>query len=237
MKSLITCDARYVSAPEAMWRLLEFPMHDRSHAVIRLPVHLPQQQRITFEEGHEEEALYATLIHDARTGITKLTVWFALNAANEDSREFLYTEIPYHYVYSLGTWKKRQRGAEKMVARMYTVGANEQERFCLRLLLLHVPGMTSFQDLRTVNGVEYQTFKEAAFHRNLLDTDEEWEKCLDEAVTFKMPSQMRQAFAFICVFCVPTNALALWEKFKLDLALDFLRDHDNEAAYIWLSTT
>ena len=32
-------DCRYVSAPEAIWRLRESPMHDRSHAVIRLPVH------------------------------------------------------------------------------------------------------------------------------------------------------------------------------------------------------
>jgi hypothetical protein len=60
-------DARYVSAPEAMWRLLESKMHDRSHAVHRLPVHLSNQQRITFEEGHEEEALLA-----AQTGRTKL---------------------------------------------------------------------------------------------------------------------------------------------------------------------
>ena len=31
-------DCRYVSAPEAMWRLLESKMHDCSHTVIRLPV-------------------------------------------------------------------------------------------------------------------------------------------------------------------------------------------------------
>ena len=39
-------DARYVSAPEAMWRLLQSPVHDRSHAVIRLLVHLYHQQGI-----------------------------------------------------------------------------------------------------------------------------------------------------------------------------------------------
>ncbi|GBL82079.1 hypothetical protein AVEN_50639-1 [Araneus ventricosus] len=39
-------DARYVSAPEAMWRLLGLHMHDRSHAVMRLPVHLPNQKRV-----------------------------------------------------------------------------------------------------------------------------------------------------------------------------------------------
>ena len=36
-------DARYVSAPEAMWHLRESSMHSRSHAVMRLPVHLPNK--------------------------------------------------------------------------------------------------------------------------------------------------------------------------------------------------
>lgn len=50
-------NTRYVSAPEAMWRLLENKMCDRSHDVIRLPVHLPQEQIIIFEEGKEEERI------------------------------------------------------------------------------------------------------------------------------------------------------------------------------------
>ncbi|KFM66202.1 hypothetical protein X975_22709, partial [Stegodyphus mimosarum] len=33
-------NARYVSAPEAVWRLFEKRMHSKSHAIIRLPVHL-----------------------------------------------------------------------------------------------------------------------------------------------------------------------------------------------------
>lgn len=37
-------NTRYVSAPEAMWRLLENKMHDRSHDIIRLPVHLPKNK-------------------------------------------------------------------------------------------------------------------------------------------------------------------------------------------------
>lgn len=72
ISNFINC--RYVSAPEAMWRLLELPLHDRSHSVIRLPVHLPNQQCIVFEAGNEENAL-----ENAATGHTKLTAWFALN--------------------------------------------------------------------------------------------------------------------------------------------------------------
>ena len=35
---------RYVSAPEALWRLSEYNLHGRSHAVHRLPVHLSDEQ-------------------------------------------------------------------------------------------------------------------------------------------------------------------------------------------------
>ncbi|GBN42299.1 hypothetical protein AVEN_4806-1 [Araneus ventricosus] len=62
-------DARYVSAPEAMWRLLGSHTHDRSHAV--MPVHLPNQKRVTFKDGHAEEALEA-----ARSRQTMLESWF-----------------------------------------------------------------------------------------------------------------------------------------------------------------
>ncbi|XP_070494715.1 uncharacterized protein [Chironomus tepperi] len=97
-------DCRYVSAPEAIWRLREYKMHDRSHAVMRLPVHLPNQQRITFEEGHEEEALLA-----AQTNKTKLESWFDLNVNDLEARQYLYTDIPYNYVYVCGQWQKRKK--------------------------------------------------------------------------------------------------------------------------------
>ena len=76
-----------MSAPEAIWRLREYKMHDRSHSVMRLPVHLPNQQQIVFEEGREEEALLA-----ARIGKTKLESWFELNTNNPAAQVHLYTD-------------------------------------------------------------------------------------------------------------------------------------------------
>lgn len=68
-------NAQYVSAPEKMWRLLEFKMHKHSHAVIRLPAHLLNRQQIIFEEGNEEEAIAAVISKK-----TKLEAWvFKLN--------------------------------------------------------------------------------------------------------------------------------------------------------------
>lgn len=98
-------NCRYVSAPEAIWRLRENKMHDKSHTVMRLPIHLPGQQRITFEEGHEEEAILA-----AQTKFTKLEAFFKLNETDPSAHQYLYIEIPLHYVYIQNEWKHRQRG-------------------------------------------------------------------------------------------------------------------------------
>ena len=83
-------DARYVSAPEAMWRLLENSMHERSHAVIRLAIHLPDEQLVYFQEGDEETAV--SRAHDRQTHLTAL---FKLNRLDENARQYLYTEIPF----------------------------------------------------------------------------------------------------------------------------------------------
>ena len=43
-------DARYVSASEACWRLLGYPMHKEFPSCQRLDVHLPNDQRIYYSE-------------------------------------------------------------------------------------------------------------------------------------------------------------------------------------------
>lgn len=45
-----------------------------------------------------------------------------------------------------------------------------------------------------------------------------------------MPPQMRHQFAYLCIFGELTNALALWEEFREDMILDFLRNYDEDSA-------
>ncbi|GBM56288.1 hypothetical protein AVEN_125046-1 [Araneus ventricosus] len=82
-------DGRYVSAPEAMWRLSEFSMSDESHTVMRLAVDLPEQQAIFFKERQENEAVERASIKD-----TTLTAWFKLNLIDEEAHEYYYADIP-----------------------------------------------------------------------------------------------------------------------------------------------
>lgn len=39
-------EARYIEPVEASWRILDKKLQDKSHAIVRLPVHLPNEQNI-----------------------------------------------------------------------------------------------------------------------------------------------------------------------------------------------
>nr|CAH7714780.1 unnamed protein product [Callosobruchus chinensis] len=212
-------DTRYVSAPEAIWRISEFSMHKMSHTIIQLGVHLENQQTVVFTDQNVHEAA-------ARSAEkSTLLAFFELNRTDESARQYLYTEIPTHFRFIHGQWQPRisQSAADKVIARMYNYSFSDRERYYLRLLLLHVKGPTCFRDVRTYENIIYTSFREAAQARGLLFDDQEWERCLDEAIGFKLPRQLRQLFALICVFCEVTDPNALWEKFASHFIEDFTR--------------
>src|SRR5207237_7904031 len=104
-------DARYVTAPEATWRLFKKKMTDKSHTVYRLPVHLPNQQNIYFKDGEEYEAFL-----DVTNQRTKLTAWFELNQHDFYANYIKYADIPYHYTFTKDReWKLRQRNGHKVL--------------------------------------------------------------------------------------------------------------------------
>ena len=211
-------DARYVSAPEALWRIFKFPMHKNSHVIHRLPVHLPQCQYVYFNEEQ-------LVNEDSLTNKSELLAWFALNAKDaSSSRQYYYTEIPNHYVYnkSTGKWNPRKRGGDMVISRMASAKPSQGERFFLRLLLLHTPGAKSYSDLRTVDDITYDTFREACSALGLLSDDTEWYNSMLEASTFQMPSQLRQLFATILVYCDPSDPLSIWNEFKTSMIEDFV---------------
>lgn len=106
---------------------------------------------------------------------------------------------------------------------MYTISPKYVEQFHLRILLLHVPGPTSFEYLRSFNGILYDTFQEAARARFLVSTDDEWKETLQHAALVDMPNSMRKLFAYLLCFCEVGNPLALWATFKKYMSEDFLR--------------
>ncbi|GBM85357.1 hypothetical protein AVEN_91062-1, partial [Araneus ventricosus] len=116
-------EGRYVSAPEAMWHLNEFNLSHKSHTVVRLAVHLPQQQPIVYQA-----------IERAALRKTTLTSWFELNKNDPSAHNISYSDIPQYYVFDKSTtnWKKRQRGGQNVIERLPLVSILDTERYYLR---------------------------------------------------------------------------------------------------------
>ncbi|XP_027127759.1 uncharacterized protein [Coffea arabica] len=104
---------------------------------------------------------------------------------------------------------------------MVTVSPADGERYYLRLLLNHVHGPTSFDDILTVADQKLNSFRGAALALGLLQSDTYIDDSLQEAVAFQMPSSLRLLFATLLVHCSPVNPQLLWEKFHHDLSTDY----------------
>ena len=210
-------DARYISASESCWRIFHYELHDRSPAVQRLAVHLPEQQSVIYREGKAEKAL-----HEMKH--TTLTAWFKINAESNEARSTSYHLFPEHFTWDSTGGKWKQRKAGNVIGRMYQANPSEGERFYLRLLLHHTPCCTSYEDIRTLpDGTICQTFKQAALKRGFLQDDEEWIECLNEAALTASPWQIRLLFVTILVFCEPSCPDQLWNKFRNHMSQDFSR--------------
>ena len=203
-------------------------MHDQSHAIIRLAVHLPGQNTICFHVDRIDQT-----IQNMDNKRSTLMAWFELNQNDPAAREFLYHQIPEHYVYkkveemvngkkvNIDKWKPRKQGGHKVIGRMYTVGIKDGEKYYLRLLLLHVKGATSFESLRTIDDIVCPTFQEACKRRGLLETDDVWRETLEDAILVSMPYQLRQMFAIMCVYSGITSPPDLWNEFKHHFIEDY----------------
>lgn len=207
-------DSRFLTASEAAWHLNQNKMHQESPNVVRLQVHMPNGQSVTFEPDDDLQDVL-----DAQSK-TQLTEYFALNSSanpvvRNQAREMVYQEIPtwFSWVKKEKRWNMR-RLKTATIGRMVFIPPGAGESFFLRLLLCSVEGATSFEALRRFNDQLYPTFQECCRARGLLEDDREWEQCLTEASVMKTGSQLRQLFATILTACFPSDAQALWLRFR-----------------------
>ena len=233
-------NGRYISSTESDWKIRQYPISYIYPPVKMLPFHLPEEQQIMFQPGDDLEK------RAKASEKTMLTEFFRLNQTDENANQYLYTEILKHYVWNEKTFSKRKNRLNRdgdsdamsdTISRMAMVPLNPhtQERFYLRMLLHHVRGPKSYEELRTVDGVTYDTFLEAAIKRRLVEDDNSTENALDEAYhtanemaleeayTAYFGDCFRNFFATLLMFGTVKNARQLYEKFKVKLCEDLCK--------------
>ncbi|KAI5402735.1 hypothetical protein KIW84_050366 [Lathyrus oleraceus] len=211
-------DARWICAPEALWKIFRFTFYRLYPSVERLHIHLPNRHQVRFYD-HQQ---IAYVLNNERNSKTMLTQFFALNLRDPHARKYMYREIPEHYC-----WNKRdmewhhRRSTRKVIGRIYTVSPSEGDKFYLRLLLSHVTGPTIWEYLLTNNGMTFSIFKKSAEDRGFLETDHSIRDCLVEVTSLRMPYSLRRLFVTILIFCEPTDVRGLWNEFFTHMVEDY----------------
>ena len=82
-------DVRYISTSEATWHIFGFDLHNNSLSVIRLQVHLPQEQSMVFNSQGEREDLEQLA---EKGGTTTLTAWLEATVKYPKGWHLLYSK-------------------------------------------------------------------------------------------------------------------------------------------------
>ncbi|OMO85773.1 DNA helicase PIF1, ATP-dependent [Corchorus olitorius] len=107
-------------------------------------------------------------------------------------------------------WEPRRKG--KCIGRVIQINACAGELYYLRLLLNVVRGPRSYEEIRTVKGVLYDTFQAACKAAGLLGNDREWNDAMEEAAHTASPKELRGIFAMIIVFCQVSDPSRFFER-------------------------
>ncbi|XP_035830876.1 uncharacterized protein LOC110866786 [Helianthus annuus] len=213
-------DCRYISACEASWRIFSNEVNYRSPSVMRLPFHLPGQQTVCF--GPDEDI--NQVLNKPSVNSSMFLAWMQRNQDPNDhvARTLTYVQFPRFYVWKLDKriWVPRIKG--KTIGRIHSVSPSTGEAYYLRILLNKVKGPTSFDDIKTVNGRVYDTFRDACYALGLLDDDSEYIEAIKEANISGSAGYIRNLFATMLLSSTLSRPEVVWESTWKYMTDDFL---------------
>ena len=97
-------DARIITPTEAIWRILEFPISNRSHSIKVLPVHLSGEQIFYLEEGMDDET-----IKEKFSINNELLAYFELNETSFIARKNIIMKYLHFSFLKKGMGRKKEK--------------------------------------------------------------------------------------------------------------------------------
>ncbi|XP_061373958.1 uncharacterized protein LOC133316245 [Gastrolobium bilobum] len=186
-------DCRYVFACEAAWRLFGFEIHNRFLPIQRLPFHPPNEKSVVFSD----HASITDVKTRAESRQSIFESWMDANKKYPEGRHLTYAEYPTQFVYKENMHEWHPRKQRFSIRRINRFSANNGEDSYLRTLLIFQKGCTSYEDLRTVNGVIFPSFKDACYSLGLLDDDNEYIDAIKEASSWGSATYLINLFALL----------------------------------------
>ena len=187
-------------------------MHSELPCVIGLAVHEDQAQPIYTRENISAEEAVAAANTQSKTTLTE---FMKLNQTDSHSRQLLYQEVPEHYTWSAGKVWRRRKTKTFAIGRIFFISPRQRERYYLRLLLLNRKGYTSFQSMRTVNGIVCSTYQEACLRINLICNNDEYNVVMEEVANNVVSiSAIIDFFALLLIHCEIPDCCQFFETHK-----------------------
>lgn len=178
-----------MNANEATWKLFKYPLPP--------DLHLEGENEIFYDERSSEAKIL-----EKSSSATQLTAFFAKCRTNTLAVSLMYQDMPNHFTYDAknGAWNERSNKSSAL-GRIRAVTSKTLELFYLRLLLTHKRRPTSFEDLRTVEGVKYASFREAVKSMGLLNDETTWLSTIMEIINYtNCRKQLRLTYASMLVY-------------------------------------
>lgn len=152
-----------------------------------------------------------------------------------EADQLTYQDFPQYFVHTsskgIHLWKRRLVNSKHeqpkctkgyVVSRLRYVPPSAGDLMYMRMLLINVKGATSFEHLKTHQGVVHETFKDACISMGLVGEDKEWQICLQDAVDVEVNSfKLRHLFCLILENNHPESPTKLWQMFQKPFSDDF----------------
>jgi hypothetical protein len=123
-----------------------------------------------------------------------------------------YTQFPSKFTYNSDNRRWSPRKKSQSVGRLTFIPNSNRELFYMRLLLNYQVGCTSFEDIRTVEGNTYDSYREACGELRLLADDREFLDAIDELCILGSGYSLRKVFAMLLLGSSMSDPLNVWEK-------------------------
>ncbi|KAF8094301.1 hypothetical protein N665_0366s0019 [Sinapis alba] len=182
-----------ISLIAAGWRTFSFSIHYRSTAVEKLSFHLPGKQHVIFRGKDKMKVV----VNHKLIENTMFLAWFELCKVDSLAKTITYVQIPYFFTFDKSKKKFNRRKRGFAIGRINYAPRKHEDAYYLRVLLNYVYGPTSYEDIKTFEGVLHKSYKKTCSARGLLDDDHEYIDDLLRRSYDSSASDLRQVYAMM----------------------------------------
>jgi hypothetical protein len=126
-------------------------------------------------------------------------------------------------------YKRNQRF--RSITRLEMVPLTKGEIWYIRLILYSQP-VVSYKDAKTVDGITFQTFQEAALARKLVEDEKEVNLAFQWATLSSTPPELRTLFVIMTSQGFPTVTIYNDIELRIKLMEDYLLDFNDNMRYL-----